>query len=405
MRRSETGSHAAVRPALVATLARAAAGERLSRDEAVALLDDPACTEPLLDVAGARRDAHWGTTVTYSPKVFLPVTNLCRDRCTYCTFRKDPGDPDAWTMLPEDIAAWSARGRALGCKEALLCLGDKPEIAFREYRATLASLGHATTAEYVERASAIALECGLLPHTNAGLLTGDEMARLRDVNVSLGLMLENVSPRLRERGQVHQWAPDKDPALRLRMLREAGELRIPFTTGLLIGIGETLAERVDTLVAIRDLHRAHGHIQEVIVQNFLAKPTIPLADAPEPDAVDLARTVAVARLLLDPEVSVQAPPNLSPDDHALLLRAGLNDWGGISPLTPDYVNPEAPWPHVAALADTCRAAGYRLTERLAIYPRYIEEPGWLAPALRPHVTALAAEARSAAPAALEASPA
>ena len=405
MRRSETGSHAAVRPALVATLARAAAGERLSRDEAVALLDDPACTEPLLDVAGARRDAHWGTTVTYSPKVFLPVTNLCRDRCTYCTFRKDPGDPDAWTMLPEDVAAWSTRGRALGCKEALLCLGDKPEIAFREYRATLASLGHATTAEYVERASAIALECGLLPHTNAGLLTGDEMARLRDVNVSLGLMLENVSPRLRESGQVHQWAPDKNPALRLRMLREAGELRIPFTTGLLIGIGETIAERVDTLIAIRDLHRAHGHIQEVIVQNFRAKPTIPLADAPEPDAIDLARTIAVARLLLDPEVSVQAPPNLSPDDHALLLRAGLNDWGGISPLTPDYVNPEAPWPHVAALAETCRAAGYRLAERLAIYPRYIEEPGWLAPALRPHVAALAAEARSAAPAALEASPA
>ena len=405
MRRSETGSHAAVRPALVATLARAAAGDALSRDEAVALLDDPACTEPLLDVAGTQRDVHWGTTVTYSPKVFLPVTNLCRDRCTYCTFRKDPGDPDAWTMLPEDIAGWSTRGRALGCKEALLCLGDKPEIAFREYRTTLASLGHATTAEYVERASAIALECGLLPHTNAGLLTGDEMARLRDVNVSLGLMLENVSPRLRERGQVHQWAPDKDPALRLRMLREAGELRIPFTTGLLIGIGETIAERVDTLIAIRDLHRAHGHIQEVIVQNFRTKPTIPLADAPEPDAVDLARTLAVARLVLDPEVSVQAPPNLSPDDHALLLRAGLNDWGGISPLTPDYVNPEAPWPHVAALADTCRAAGYRLTERLAIYPRYIEEPGWLAPALRPHVTALAAEARSAAPAALEASPA
>ena len=405
MRRSETGSPVAVRPALIATLARAAAGEPLSRDEAVALLDDSAGTKPLLDVAGARRDAHWGTTVTYSPKVFLPVTNLCRDRCTYCTFRKDPGDPDAWTMLPKDIAAWSVRGRALGCKEALLCLGDKPEIAFREYRATLASLGHATTAEYVERAAAIALECGLLPHTNAGLLTRDEMTRLRDVNVSLGLMLENVSPRLRERGQVHQWAPDKDPALRLRMLRQAGELRIPFTTGLLIGIGETIAERVDTLIAIRDLHRAHGHIQEVIVQNFRAKPTIPLADAPEPDAVDLARTIAVARLLLDPEVSVQAPPNLSPDDHALLLRAGLNDWGGISPLTPDYVNPEAPWPHVAALAETCRTAGYRLAERLAIYPRYIEEPGWLAPALRPHVTALAAEARSAAPAALEASPA
>src|SRR5206468_737317 len=222
--------------------------------------------------------------------------------------------------------------------------------------------------DLVQRACAIALDCGLLPHTNAGLLTRDEMARLKEVNVSLGLMLENVSPRLRSRGQVHQWAPDKEPALRLRMLREAGELRIPFSTGLLIGIGETLAERVETLVAIRDLHRMYGHIQEVIVQNFRAKPTIRAADLAEPSATDLARTVAIARLILDPEVSVQAPPNLSPADHALLLTAGLNDWGGISPLTPDYVNPEAPWPHVAVLAATCRAAGYTLRERLAISP-------------------------------------
>ena len=203
-------------------------------------------------------------------------------------------------------------------------------------------------------------------------------------------MLENVSPRLRGRGQVHQWAPDKEPALRLRMLREAGELQIPFTTGLLIGIGETLAERVETLVAIRDLHRTYGHIQEVIVQNFRAKPTIRAADLAEPSATDLARTVAIARLILDPEVSVQAPPNLSPADHALLLAAGLNDWGGISPLTPDYVNPEAPWPHVAVLAATCRAAGYTLRERLAIYPAYIDRPGYLAPALRARVQALVA---------------
>src|SRR5262249_24652109 len=269
---------------------------------------------------------------------------------------------------------------------------------------TLAALGHRTTAEYVGSACRIALDCGLLPHTNAGILSRDEMARLRPVNVSMGLMLENVSPRLRGRGEVHQWAPDKEPSVRLRMLREAGELRIPCTTALLIGIGETLAERVDTLLAIRDLHRAHDHVQEVIVQNFRAKPTIPLADAPEPDAADLARTIAVARLVLDPEVSVQAPPNLSPRDHTLLLRAGLNDWGGISPLTPDYVNPEAPWPHVAALAATCRAAGYRLTRRLPVYPRYVTRPGWLAPVLRPHVEALAAEARRAAPSpALEAS--
>src|SRR5215472_4792910 len=402
MRSLATGSRAAARSELVAALARAAAGESLARDAAVALLADAECTEPLLDVAGAIRDRHWGRTVTYSPKVFLPVTNLCRDRCTYCTFRKDPDDPDAWTMLPDDIEAWSRRGRGLGCIEALMCLGDKPELAFRGYRTTLAALGHRTTAEYVERGCAIALACGLLPHTNAGLLTRAEMARLRDVNVSLGLMLENVSPRLRGHGQVHQWAPDKEPALRLRMLREAGELRIPFTTGLLIGIGETTAERVDTLLAIRDLHRAHGHIQEVIVQNFRAKPTIPLADAPEPDAVDLARTIAVARLLLDPEVSVQAPPNLSPRDHTLLLRAGLNDWGGISPLTPDYVNPEAPWPHVAALAATCRTAGYRLAERLPIYPRYVARSGWLDSSLRPHVERLRGSVPAAASVTLEA---
>src|SRR5437867_1388970 len=333
---------AAARATLLEALHRALAGGDLTAEEAVALLADVTLTDDLLAAAAARRTRFWGRTVSYSPKVFLPVTNLCRDRCTYCTFRKDPEDPDAWTMRPEEIRAWSERGRRLGCKEALMCLGDKPEVAFPAYRATLAGLGHRTTAEYVHRACAIALDCGLLPHTNAGLLSRDEMARLKEVNVSLGLMLENVSPRLRARGQVHQWAPDKEPALRLRMLREAGELRIPFTTGLLLGIGETLAERVDTLLAIRDLHRAYGHVQEVIVQNFRAKPTIPRADASEPAPDDIARTVAVARLILDSDVSVQAPPNLSPADHTLLLAAGLNDWGGISPLTPDYVNPEAP---------------------------------------------------------------
>src|SRR2546426_9863164 len=387
-----SGGAVAACDALREALLKPLAGEELTRDEALALLATPELTTALLATASALRDRAWGRTVTFSPKVFLPITNLCRDRCTYCTFRKDPDDPDAWTMAPDEIAAWSARGRALGCKEALMCLGDKPEVAFPAYRAKLAGLGHRTTAEYVERACTIAIDAGLLPHTNAGLLTRAEMERLKEVNVSLGLMLENVSPRLREKGQVHQWAPDKEPALRLRMLREAGELNIPFTTGLLLGIGETLAERVDTLFAIRDLHRAYGHVQEVIVQNFRAKPTIRLADAPEPGAADVARTVAVARLVLDPDVSVQAPPNLSPADHALLLRAGLNDWGGISPLTPDYVNPEAPWPHVEVLAATCRAAGFTLRERLAIYPAYIDRPGFLDPTLRPRVAALAAEA-------------
>jgi len=384
-------------PAPIDALAKPLAGRDLTREEATRLLETAETMAALLEVASVQRDRAWGRTVTYSRKAFLPVTNLCRDRCTYCTFRKDPDDPDAWTMTPEEIEAWSLRGRALGCKEALMCLGDKPELAFASYRDMLAELGHRTTADYVQHACEIALRCGLLPHTNAGLLTREEMQRLKAVNVSLGLMLENVSPRLRGRGQVHQWAPDKEPARRLRMLREAGELQIPFTTGLLIGIGETLAERVDTLFAIRDLHRAYGHIQEVIVQPFRAKPTIGLADAPEPGAADVARTVAVARLVLDPEVSVQAPPNLSPADHALLLHAGLNDWGGISPLTPDYVNPEAPWPHVEALAATCRAAGFTLRERLAIYPAYIDRPGFLDPALHPRVAALAAEAAWACP--------
>jgi FO synthase len=375
---------------LEVALERAREGVDLGHDDATALLATPALTDALLTAAAARRDRAWGRTVTYSPKVFLPVTNLCRDRCTYCTFRKDPDDPDAWTMQASEIAAWSRRGRALGCVEALMCLGDKPELAFASYRALLAEWGFASTAAYVERACELALEEGLLPHTNAGILGRDEMARLRRVNASLGLMLESVSPRLRGRGEVHQWAPDKDPTVRLRMLREAGELAIPFTTGLLIGIGETLAERVDTLVAIRDLHRRYGHVQEVIVQNFRAKPTIRRADAPEPDALDLARTVAVARLVLDDDVSVQAPPNLSPDDHALLLAAGLNDWGGMSPLTPDYVNPEAPWPHVHALAATCAAAGYALRPRLPIYPSYVERSGWLDDALRPAVEAATA---------------
>jgi FO synthase len=354
----------------------------LSRESAIALLETAEAHDDLLGAAAARRDQAWGRTLTFSPKVFLPVTNLCRDRCTYCTFRKDPDDPAAWTMTPQDIRAWSERGRRLGCIEALMCLGDKPELAFRSYRETLAALGYPSTVAYLHRACEIALECGLLPHTNAGLLSTDEMRRLRPVNVSLGLMLESVSPRLRGRGEVHQWAPDKDPERRLAMIDDAGTLRIPFTTGLLLGIGETLAERVDTLLAIRTLHRRHGHIQEVIVQNFRTKPTILRADAPEPDALDLARTVAVARLLLDPEVSVQAPPNLSaPADHALLIAAGLNDWGGISPLTPDYVNPEARWPHLAALATTCRASGYELRPRLPIYPAFAMRPDFLDPDL------------------------
>ncbi|MBI4518210.1 MAG: 7,8-didemethyl-8-hydroxy-5-deazariboflavin synthase CofG [Deltaproteobacteria bacterium] len=376
---------------LAAALERAAAGEQVTQTEAEVLinLDDQRLPELF---AGARRlrERYKGSTVTYSPKVFLPVTNLCRDFCGYCTFRKDPNDPEAWTMMPDEIRTWSRDGRARGCREALLCLGDKPELVFKSYRTTLAALGHRTTIEYVRRACEIALAEGLLPHTNAGLMTRAEMASLKPVNASMGLMLESMSPRLCQKGGPHHHAPDKDPALRLQMIHEAGELQIPFTTGILVGIGETRAECVTSLLAIRAAHQRCGHIQEVIVQNFRAKPSSAMAVSPEPDTLELARTIAVCRLLM-PAMNIQAPPNLSPYDHRLILNAGINDWGGISPLTRDYVNPEAPWPHVAALADTCRGAGAKLTPRLPIYDEFIDRPGFLDPELRARVRAFTAE--------------
>lgn len=346
--------------------------------------------DDLLGRARALRDAGKGRTVTYSRKAFFPVTNLCRDRCAYCTFRRDEGEDGAWTMTLDEVAAWSSRARALGCCEALLCLGDKPEAAFAGYRRWLEEAGHASTISYVARCCRVALDEGLLPHSNPGLMTPEDLALLRPLNASLGLMIESTSPRLRARGQVHWYAPDKDPAARLRVLRDAGEQRIPFTTGLLLGIGETPEERIDTILAIADLHDRFGHVQEVIVQNFRAKPEIPMATADEPDALDLQRTVAVTRLLLGPEMNVQAPPNLS-DPEALpgLLDAGINDLGGISPLTPDYVNPEAPWPHLGALAKRCDSLGYRLAERLPVYPEYARRPEFVAPEMRAPIAAWA----------------
>ena len=369
-------------------LDRALAGTRLSDSDAIALIECPdSDLDIMLSAAAELRDRGKGRDVTYSRKVFLPITNLCRDRCTYCTFRKDPGDPGAWTMMPDEIALWSRRGAELGCKEALMCLGDKPEVAFKEYRDVLATLGVRTTIEYVGRACEIAIAEGLLPHTNAGLMTSDEMRALRPLNVSMGLMLENISPQLRARGGVHQAAPDKDPALRIKMIDDAGALRIPFTTGILLGIGETPAERALSLSAIRDTHERHGHIQEVIIQNFRAKPEIAMADAPEPDAYDMARAIATARLVLGPAMNVQAPPNLSPRQIELFLKAGINDWGGISPLSKDYVNPEAPWPHLERLGEQCARAGFALGERLAIYNEYINDE-WLDPAVATKVRAI-----------------
>jgi FO synthase len=296
-------------------------------------------------------------------------------------------------MSHDEVSNWLERARAQGCVEALFCLGDKPEGAFGAYRSELARIGHETTVQYLEWAGARALELGLLPHTNAGVLSADEMRRLRRVNVSLGLMLENISPRLCEPGMPHHRAPDKRPAVRVRMIEEAGELAIPFTTGILVGIGETRRERIESLLAIRALHRRHGHIQEVIVQNFTPRPEIAMAETLEPDDLEMAHAVAMARLILDHDVSLQSPPNLNPARTALLLQAGINDFGGISPVTPDYINPRHPWPHLEALSAACRAEGFTLAPRLPVYERYLEGDAYVDAALRGHLDAARARLR------------
>lgn len=329
------------------------------------------------------RDRHTGTVVTYSRKVFIPLTNLCRDRCAYCTFARTPPDPLAHTMTPEEVLAAARAGRRAGCKEALFSLGDKPELRYPAHREWLRARGYATTIEYLAAMCRMVFdETGLLPHSNPGPLTRDEMRLLKPVNASLGTMLESISPRLMERGEAHYGCPDKLPRLRLAALEAAGELGIPFTTGILIGIGETLEERVDSLFAIRAVHERYGHIQEVIVQNFRAKPDTPFAGCAEPSALDVARTLAVARLILGGGIHLQAPPNLAGGACGFYLLAGIDDWGGVSPVTPDFINPEAAWPEIAALREITREAGFELRERLAAYPEYIRAPGWLPEPLR-----------------------
>jgi 7,8-didemethyl-8-hydroxy-5-deazariboflavin synthase CofG subunit len=362
----------------------------ISRDQACALLEAPAPVLPdLLTAASEVRDRGRGRTVTFSKKVFIPLTTLCRDYCGYCAFRRDPGEPGAHTMTPDEVLALAQAGGRLGAKEALFSLGDKPEAAFPEHRAFLRRHGHRTTLGYLRAMAALTLEASpLLPHVNPGVMSERDLAALREVSVSMGLMLETVSERLLAPGRAHHRAPDKVPARRLRTIALAGKLQIPFTTGLLFGIGETPAERVDTLLAIRDLHERYGHVQEVIIQNFRAKPRIPMRDVPEPSLADLLRTLAVARLVLGSEINIQAPPNLSADAYPRLLAAGLNDWGGISPLTLDHINPERPWPMIRDLRDSTARQGFTLRERLAIYPEFTGRPEFLAEPLRARVDAL-----------------
>ncbi len=325
----------------------------------------------LMAAAAAKRDAAYGRLVSYSRKVFIPLTKLCRDVCHYCTFAEHPRDGHAAYLTGEEVLAIARAGQDAGCTEALFTLGDKPELRHRAAREALAALGYPTTIAYLRAMCELVLkETTLLPHVNPGVMTREEIASLREVSASAGVMLESTSERLCQPGGVHFGSPDKKPAVRLETLRLAGELAVPFTTGILIGIGETAEERLDALYAIRDLHVAHGHIQEVIVQNFRAKTDTKMAEAEEPGLDDLLWTIAAARLILPADVHVQAPPNLSPGVFPQLINAGIDDWGGVSPVTPDHVNPEAPWPELDALADRTAEMGKVLVARLPVYPLY-----------------------------------
>jgi FO synthase len=332
-----------------------------------------------------RRDDAHGRLITYSPKVFIPLTMLCRDVCHYCTFARPPRRGERAYMTIDEVLDVARAGAAVGCKEALFTLGDKPELRYRAARDELASLGCATTLEYLERAAGAVLdETGLLPHLNPGVLTRTDLRPLRRVSASMGLMIETTSERLSARGGPHFGSPDKVPARRLETLAAAGAERVPFTTGLLIGIGESRAERIETLLAIREPSQRHGHLQEVIVQNFRAKPGTRMADAPEPPLEELLWTIAVARILLGPHAHVQAPPNLSYDDFPRLLDAGIDDWGGVSPMTIDHVNPEAPWPELERLRLATESRDLELAARLPVYPEWIDGE-WIDPAVMPAV--------------------
>ena len=364
----------------------------LSPEEAMTFITaEGAALAEVLHAAAELRDHHKGRTVTYSRKVFIPLTTYCRDDCGYCTFKRDPGQPGARYLTPDEVLDIARAGERQGCKEALFSLGDKPELRFPEAAKALKRFGHESTVSYlVDMCRQVLEDTGLLPHPNPGTLSQGEIEALRATSGSMGIMLENLTPRLRHPGMPHAQAPDKAPGARMANLRFSGEARFPFTTGLLIGIGETPAERVDTLFRIKEVQARYGHIQEVIIQNFKAKPGIPMADVPDATLTDLLRAIAVARLVLGGEMNIQAPPNLSPEAYPLLLLAGINDWGGVSPVTPDHINPEAPWPEIEELARRSAEVGYTLRERLTVYPEYIvDKPGFVPPHLEPAVLRLA----------------
>ena len=326
----------------------------------------------LLQSAAKIRDDMWGKEITYSRKVFIPLTNMCRDTCSYCTFVKHPSKPEARILTPEQVLFMAKQGEAHGCKEVLFSLGEKPELRYPEAKKKLALLGYNKMTSYLRDMCELILDkTSLLPHVNAGTLSNQEIDELKPVSASMGMMLETITKRLSKKGGPHYACPDKTPIQRLRTLSRVGKKKVPFTTGLLIGIGETFEERIEALEEINKIHAKYGNIQEVIIQNFRKKPDIKMANHPEPTLEAMLRTIAAARIILNPEISLQAPPNLS-DRHIKYIQAGINDWGGISPVTIDFINPEHAWPDIEKLRISCIKAGYKLNERLTVYPKYIK---------------------------------
>ena len=354
-------------------IAKAVAGSRLSEAEALSLVSaGPESSHDICAAASEMRLQGKGTTVTFSPKVFIPLTHMCRDFCGYCTFRKDPqqAGKDIY-MTPEQVLDVANAGAVLGCTEALFTLGERPEQRYPEAQDWLEGRGFKTTLEYLTHVCQLVLEeTDMLPHANPGTMARREIAALQPFNPSMGLMLESTSKALYAKGGPHEFAPSKRPTVRLKTLDLAGQLRVPFTTGILIGIGESRQDRIESLLAIADLQAQYGHVQEVIIQNFLAKPETPMEGAPDAETDEFLWTVAVARLILGPDANLQVPPNLSAKDYRIYLKAGINDWGGVSPLTIDFVNPEAPWPALNDLKNKTEAAGFELKPRLPIYPEY-----------------------------------
>ncbi|MDA0978796.1 MAG: 7,8-didemethyl-8-hydroxy-5-deazariboflavin synthase CofG, partial [Proteobacteria bacterium] len=359
----------------------AAAGSRRPDNDEALLLAGVTDTRALMQIAGQIRDAGHQNTVSYSRKVFIPLTHLCRDVCHYCTFAQVPRKLKAPYLTPDEVLKIAQDGAKAGCKEALFTLGDKPELRYKAARDGLKALGQESTLSYLRDMAELVLdETGLFPHLNPGLMNQDEFQELRKVSISMGIMLESASDRLTEKGMPHYGSPDKIPERRFETLRLAGEAAVPFTSGILIGIGETRLERVESLLALRAANEPYGHIQEIIIQNFRAKPETLMANAPEPDLNELLWTLAIARIVFGPAMNIQAPPNLSPGVLEQIVDAGINDWGGVSPVTPDFVNPEAPWPHLTNLANETANAGKLLIERLALYPAYANEASkWVDP--------------------------